>query len=351
MIFKKEQKNKSDSSDTYRNAEIGKEGEKPKHNDVQLPRIGLALGSGLARGFTHIGAIRALERHGIKPTFISGTSMGALVGGAYLSNRLDALEDWAYSLTRFKVLSYLDFRVKSAGMIGGQRLVKLMEDHFGDVTAEDLAHPFTAVAADLTTGKEVWMRKGRLVDIMRASFSLPGIFPPVFWNNHWLIDGALVNPVPVSPCLAMGARMTIAINPNGDLIGKAARPGENIPTVAGFDLLNTDEHPEQGLKANAIGMTRRIFRREQNKPSMFGVMVSSLNIVQDRLARSRLAGDPPDVLITPRIGHVGLMEFDRAEELIAEGEAAVERAMPDIKAAYSILCTRFEGYEDGASPL
>ena len=361
MIFNNNNEDKSlenkgdgDDSDTYRNAEIQSEDELKKGTPMPKatpPRIGLALGSGLARGFTHIGAIRALERHGIRPTFIAGTSMGALVGGAYLSGRLDALEEWAYSLTRFKVLSYLDFRVKSAGMIGGNRLVKLMEDHFGDISVEDLSHPFTAIAADLTTGKEVWMRKGRLVDLMRASFSLPGIFPPVFWNNHWLIDGALVNPVPVSPCLAMGARMTIAINPNGDIIGKAAKPGDSIPTVAGFDLLKTDEHEEQGLKANAIGLTRRIFRREQNKPSMFGVMVSSLNIVQDRLARSRLAGDPPDVLVTPRIGHIGLMEFDRAEELIAEGEAAVERAMPDIKAAYSILCTRFEGYEDGETPV
>lgn len=309
------------------------------------PKIGLALGSGLARGFTHIGAIRALERHGIKPTYIAGTSMGALVGGAYLAGRLDELEDWAYSLTRFKVLSYLDFRVKSAGIIGGKRLAKLMDKHFGDIRVEDLPHPYIAIAADLVTGHEVWMRKGRLVDIMRASFALPGIFPPVFWNNQWLIDGALVNPVPVSPCQALGARMTIAINPNGDLIGKTTRPGQNIPTVAGFDLLGNTDNPKQAEKANKIGITRRIFRREKDSPSMFGVMVSSLNIVQDRLARSRLAGDPPDVLISPRIGHVGLMEFDHAEQLIEEGEAAVERAMPDIKAAYSVLCARYEGFK------
>jgi NTE family protein len=348
MIFRKDPPQEKDQVDKDSTAEDSLQPDKTATRNE--PRIGLALGSGLARGFAHIGAIRALERHGIRPTFIAGTSMGALVGGAYLADRMDNLEEWACALTRFKVLSYLDFRVKSAGMIGGERLVSLMEDNFGDIKAEDLRHPFTAVAADLVTGHEVWMRKGRLVDMMRASFSLPGIFPPVFWNNHWLIDGALVNPVPVSPCQAMGARMTIAINPNADIIGKATRPGQNVPTVAGFDVLGNTDNPETGIKAASIGMTRRLFKREQDKPSMFGVMVSSLNIVQDRLARSRLAGDPPDVLINPRIGHIGLMEFDRAEELIEEGEAAVERAMPDIKAAYSVLCTRYEGFEDGESP-
>lgn len=311
------------------------------------PRIGLALGSGLARGFAHLGVVRALKRHGIEPTIISGTSMGALVGGAYLANRLDAVEEWAYTLTKFKVLSYLDFRVKSSGgLIGGERLMKLMLDNFGQVRVEDLPSPFIAITADLVTGHEVWLRKGRLVDVMRASFSLPGIFPPMYMNNRWLIDGALVNPVPVSACTAAGARMTIAVNVSGDIIGKARRPGDSIPTVAGFDLLNF-EGPQQLEEVKKQGLIQRVFRREANSPSIFGVMVSALNIVQDRLARSRLAGDPPDVLIVPRIGHIGLMEFDRAEELIAEGEAAVERAMPDIKAAYAVLCTQY-GEDDSA---
>lgn len=309
------------------------------------PKIGLALGSGLARGFAHLGVVRALKRHGIEPTIISGTSMGALVGGAYLAGGLDALEEWAYSLTKMKVLSYLDFRVKSSGLIGGEKLMKLMLDSFGEVRVEDLPHPFIAITADLVTGHEVWLRKGRLVDVMRASFSLPGIFPPVFMNNRWLIDGALVNPVPVSACSANGARMTIAVNVSGDIIGKARRPGENIPTVAGFDLLNFDG-PQQLEEVKKQSLIQRVFRRDPNTPSIFGVMVSSLNIVQDRLARSRLAGDPPDVLIVPRIGHIGLMEFDRAEELIAEGESAVERAMPDIKAAYSVLCTQYAADDD-----
>jgi NTE family protein len=274
--------------------------------------------------------------------------MGALIGGAYLANKLDNVEEWAYSLTRAKVLSYLDFGrglISSGGLIAGEKLVKLMSDNFGDIRVEDLPDPFIAISTDMVTGHEVWMRKGSLVDVMRASFSVPGIFPPVSMNGRWLIDGALVNPVPVSACNALGARMTIAVNVNGDIIGKVKHPGDKIPTVAGFDLLNV-EGPPQVEEAKKSSFINRIFRRETDQPSVFGVMVSSLNIVQDRLSRSRLAGDPPDVLIVPRIGHIGLMEFDRAEELIAEGEAAVERAVPDIKAAYAVLCTEYKDDDD-----
>ena len=141
------------------------------------PKIGIALGSGLARGFAHIGVLRALKRHGIVPTVVSGTSMGALIGGAYLAGRLDAVEEWAYSLTRSKVMSYLDFSrgllTGGGGMIGGEKLSRLMQEHFGDVRAESLPYPFIAISTDLVTGHEVWMRKGLLVDVMRASFSVP----------------------------------------------------------------------------------------------------------------------------------------------------------------------------------
>lgn len=321
---------------------------------ASAPRIGLALGSGLARGFAHIGVVRALKRHGIVPTIISGTSMGALIGGAYLSNNLDKVEEWAYSLDKEKVKSYFDFKPSAlvggggGGLIGGEKLVKLMVENFGDLRVEDMPHPFIAIATDLVTGHEVWMRKGVLVDVMRASFSVPGIFPPVMSGGRWLIDGALVNPVPVSACNAAGARMTIAVNVNGDIIGKVKHPGDKVPTVMGFDLIGGEGAPPPAEEAKKQGLMKRVFGREKDHPSVFGVMVSSLNIVQDRLSRSRLAGDPPDVLIVPRIGHIGLLEFDRAEELIAEGEAAVERAVPDIKAAYAVLCTEYRDDDEGS---
>lgn len=304
------------------------------------PAIGLALGSGMARGFAHIGAIKALNKHGIYPTIISGTSIGALVGGCYLADKMDELEEWAVSLNRRKILSYLDLRVRSAGLIGGQRLNKLLEEHFADMVIEDLPHPFITIAADMVTGHEVWLRQGDLINSMRASFALPGVFPPVEINHRKLIDGALVNPVPVSPCLAMGSRLTIAIDVNADLIGKAAKPGEEYQTVAGFDMFDDQDVPPEEQKKFSTGLSKRLFRREQNNPSLFGVMVSALNIIQDRLTRSRLAGDPPDVHIRPHIGHIGLLEFEKADDAIKAGEEAVERSMDDIKAAMAVLLPR-----------
>jgi NTE family protein len=308
---------------------------------VAQPQIGLALGSGLARGFAHIGALKALQKHNIKPTIVTGTSIGALVGGCYLAGKLDEFEAWAKGLNRRKIFSYLDFRVRSAGLIGGNRLINLLEEHFADMFIEDLPHPFVAIAADLVTGHEVWLRKGNFIDGMRASFALPGVFPPVEINQRKLVDGALVNPVPVSPCQALGARMTIAIDLNADLIGKAAKPGQSYQTITGFDVYNDqDVAPEDQKRIFGGAMTKRLFRREENNPSLFGVMISALTIIQDRVTRSRLAGDPPDVHIKPRIGHIGLMEFEKAQEMIDEGEAAVERAMPEIKAAIEVLLPR-----------
>lgn len=302
-----------------------------------LPPIGLALGSGMARGFTHIGVMKGLAKHNIQPTIVAGTSIGAMIGGSYLAGRLDDLEDWALSLTRRNIFKYMDFRVRSAGLIGGKRLEKLMIQNFGDLKIEELPHPFIAIAADIVTGHEVWIREGNFTDAIMASFALPGVFPPVELNHRTLIDGALVNPVPVSACFAMGARMTIAVDLNADLIGKSAKPGKGYQTITGFDVFNDkDVAPEEQKKfRNPLG--KRLFRRQKNNPSLFGVMVSSLNIVQDRLTRSRLAGDPPDVHIKPRIGHIGMLEFEKAEEMIHEGEAAVERAMPEIKAATEVL--------------
>lgn len=302
--------------------------------------IGLALGSGVARGFAHIGVLKALNRYGIKPSIIAGTSMGAVVGGCYLANKLEELEDWALSLNRRRIFKYLDFKVRSPGLIGGRKLEAILDEHFGNMLIEDQKLPFVAIATDVVTGHEVWLRKGKFADNLRASFSLPGVFPPMILNGRPLIDGALVNPVPVSACQALGAQLTIAIDLNGDLIGKASRPGRHYQTVMGFDVMSDPEVAEQAQESITSPLTRRIFKREDNSPSIFGVMISSLNIIQDRLTRSRLAGDPPDVHIKPRIGHVGLLEFERAEELIKEGEFAVERKLPEITSAIEVLLMR-----------
>ncbi|MBX2835195.1 MAG: patatin-like phospholipase family protein [Micavibrio sp.] len=302
------------------------------------PGIGLALGGGLARGFAHIGILKVFKRNGIEPSLIAGTSIGAVVGAAYLADKLDVLEDWANGLNRMSVLSYLDFRVRGASMIGGTRLRKLLEENFSGIQIEDLPHPFIAIAADLYTGHEIWLRKGSLVDAMIASFSLPGIFPPVDINHRKLVDGALVNPVPVSTTLALGARMTIAVDLNADQVGRTAQAeSQGYNNVAGFDFFNDKDVPPDVQKGIKNTTTKRLFRRQDNNPSLFGVMFSALGIMNDRITRSRLAGDPPDIHIKPLVGHIGMVEFERASDLIRLGEEAAERVVPDILQAMEIF--------------
>jgi NTE family protein len=302
---------------------------------MEKPLIGLALGGGMARGFAHIGVLKTLRKYRIEPTIIAGTSIGAVVGGCYLAGKLDDLEAWARSLNRLKILSYLDLRVRSAGLIGGKKLEALLDQHFSEIRLEDLPHNFTVIAADLATGHEVWLRQGPLVECVRASFALPGVFPPVSVGNRYLVDGALVNPCPISVCQAQGARMTIAVDLHADMIGKAVKPGRNFQTVAGFDMMDYDLPELKDDSGN--NFVSRMFRRDPKSPSLFGVMVSALGIMQDRLTRSRLAGDPPDIHIKPQAGHIGLLEFEKAEELIRLGEEAAERAMPDIIAGMRLF--------------
>ncbi len=302
------------------------------------PDLAIALGGGLARGFAHIGVLKTLNKHNIYPSIVAGTSIGAVVGGCYLSGKLDDLEEWATSLNRYKILSYIDFRVRSAGLIGGKRLKETLKEHFKDMEFEDLPHPLICIATDLATGHEVWMRKGNLINAITASFALPGVFPPIHYDERYLVDGALVNPCPISPCQALGARMTIAVDLNTDLIGKSTKPGTNYQTIAGFDVFdNNDVNPEAQKPFKNSSITRRLFRREENNPSLFGVMISGLSILQDRLTRSRLAGEPPDIHIKPAIGHIGLLEFEKAEDLIKLGEEAAEKMIPEIKAAMQVL--------------
>jgi NTE family protein len=300
------------------------------------PSIGLVLGSGAARGFAHIGVMRALQAHGIKPDIIVGTSMGALVGGCYATDQLDTLEDWARSLTMRRIIGYLDVRIGGSGLIGGGRLANRLQESIGETSIEDLAIRFAAIATEIGTGHEVWLTKGSLSLAVRASYALPGIFPPVQLGGRWLVDGALVNPVPVSAARALGARVVIAVNMDADRFGRGT-------TIASHGAALTDtppaavlpDHPRNGF-ARLRGMfsAERALKRQiisaDSRPSFSTVMVESFNIMQDRLTRMRLAGDPPDVHITPRIGHIGWLDFHRAAESIAVGRAATEKAIDSI---------------------
>ncbi len=292
----------------------------------------------MARGFSHIGVLKTLDKYGIKPTIVAGTSIGAVVGACYLTGKLQEFEDWARSLNRFKILSYIDLRVRSAGLMAGKKLNILLDQNFGDLRLEDLPHPMIAIAADLATGHEVWLRSGPLTESIRASFALPGVFPPVEIRGRNLVDGALVNPCPISVCQAEGARMTIAVDLHADMIGKSIKPGTNFQTVAGFDLFDEKDVPvDQQKPFFENPLSNRLFSREKTSPSLFGVMVSALGIMQDRLTRSRLAGDPPDIHIKPQIGHIGMLEFERADELIQLGVEATERVMPEIMAGVKLF--------------
>ena len=276
-------------------------------------------------------------RAGIEPDIICGTSIGAVVGGCYLAGRLDALEHWARRLNKIRLVGYMDFRVRKPGLIGGERLAKDLHENLGGRLIEELPRPFSCVCTDLLTGHEVWLNQGLLVDAIRASFALPGVFPPVQIGHQMLVDGALVNPVPVSVCRSMGAQMVIAVSLTSDIMGSARNPGDIYQTVAGFDLLDVMQQQGGGWTSGLNGMVRRVFRREQNTPSLFGVMASSLGIILDRITRSRLAGEPPDVHIAPRLGHIGIAEFQRASDMIEAGAEAAEAALPDIREAMTVL--------------
>ena len=184
---------------------------------TRKPRLGIALGSGSARGWAHIGVLRGLEQAGIVPDVVSGASIGALVGAAYASNRLDRLEEWVAQIDWWEIIRYMDLRL---GGVEGERLMRAFRERVEDAPIETLPKPFGAVATDLQTGREVWFQEGSLLEAVRASIALPGLFSPVRHQDRWLVDGGLVDPLPVSLCRALGADRVVAVNLNGDIVGK-----------------------------------------------------------------------------------------------------------------------------------
>ncbi len=298
-------------------------------------KIGLALGGGSARGWAHIGVLKALNEAGIYPDIVAGTSIGAVVGGCYVAGELGALDQFARDLTRRKVLGFLDFNFTGSGLINGQKLTNVLDRRLKSINIESLERRFVAVATEIGTGHEIWLSRGSIVEAMRASYALPGIFRPVNIGGRWLFDGALVNPVPVSVCRALGARYVIAVNVNSDACGR----GTVVPHA---EILPALEAPVEEAPAEDEGiiarngravkklLQRQVFGRADNGPGISRVMVEAFNIVQDRIARSRLAGDPPDIVIQPRVPTFGLFDFHRAEELIECGVAAARREIDDI---------------------
>jgi NTE family protein len=274
-------------------------------------KIALALGGGAARGWAHIGVLRALDEAGFEVGMIAGTSIGALVGGCYLAGKLDELEEFARSLTMRRIASLLDLTIGGSGLFGGMRLTKRMQEHLEGLTIEDLDRPFVAVAAEVNTGHEVWIANGSLITALRASYALPGIFEPVRSNNRTLVDGALVNPVPVSVCRSYEQPLVVAVNLHYDLYGRSAVVKHNAVLTA------TEIQRQAEAPYTKLGMT--------------GALVQAFNIIQDRISRARLAGDPPDLALHPRLSDIGLSEFHRAGEAIERGYEETSARLPEIR--------------------
>jgi NTE family protein len=311
---------------------------------TRRPVIGLALGGGAARGFAHIGMLRTLIAHGIVPNVVVGTSIGAVVGGAYATGHLDKLEEWARGLQPRNVFGYLDIRLNGSGLIGGSKLAAELEASMGQNLIEDLPVKFATVATEVRTGHEIWLTHGRIVDAMRASYALPGIFSPVMVGDRWLVDGALVNPVPVSAARAFGAEIVIAANVSSDVFAHGTTVYAHGPSVVAPADPEPEAEPEappprRGLRRlfSAEKTMKREFFGSAARPGISSVMVDAFNIMQDRITRARLAGDPPDLLISPRVGQIGWFDFHRADELIAHGARAAERAIESIQEAIHIL--------------
>jgi len=320
-----------------REAEIEAEPVDRQEPKAARPTIGLALGGGAARGWAHIGVVRRLVAAGIAPDVIAGTSIGALVGGAHACGRLDDLESWAREMTKRRVFGLLDFRFGGAGLIGGGRLAQLLRDSVGDTAIEDLPIRYAAIATELSTGHEIWLTRGSLVDAIRASYALPAIFPPVKVAGRWLMDGAMVNPIPVSAARALGARVVIAVNLNADVFGRGTVIQDHgvEPEVAAEAM--AEPEAEESRFGKVLRLVRRQAADYDGPRGISSVMVDAFNITQDRIARSRLAGDPPDVMVAPRLGKIGLFQFHHAEDVIRLGEEAVERALPEINEAIAAL--------------
>lgn len=285
------------------------------------PRIGIALGSGSARGWAHIGVLRALQTAGIEPDVVCGTSIGAFVGAAYASGELETLETWAGGLTRRDVLGFFDVSL-TGGLIKGEKLLSFAAQTFLDGDFAGLERPFACVATDLANGREVWLKEGRLADAVRASIALPGLFAPHMLDDRHLVDGGLVNPVPVSLCRAMDADIVIAVDLGTDVVSQRYRQAEAVAEGA--------THGWRQRVSRWLGRESEV--DDAFRPSLADVLANSIAIMQGRIARSRLAGEPADVVIAPRLGQLGLLDYHRAAEAIAVGRQATEHMLPLLKA-------------------
>lgn len=307
------------------------------------PKIGLALGSGSARGLAHLGVIRALAEAGIEVDFVAGTSMGALIGAIHAAGKLDDLEATFQSFDWKKTLSFFDVVLPKSGLLDGARIGELVRAHIRAEAIEALPKPFAAVATDIVSGEEVVIRAGDVIEAVRASISVPGIFTPVRSNGRILVDGGLTNPVPVSAVRAMGAEFVIAVDLNHQIVA-----GKNLKPLLDTGKRSSERGSAAGLLLRWVDNYRRSMKDVRQKllagdapvsaqfrkwisseplPSIFEVLLASINIMETRITQSRLALDRPDMIVQPPLGHIRFLEFDRAEEIIEIGYRSTARQL------------------------
>lgn len=291
-------------------------------------KIGLALGSGSSRGWSHIGIIHALSELGIEPDVVCGTSVGAMVGASYASGNMEKLETWACSVTKLDVARFFDINTSMSGFVHTERFHAYLNENVAsdELVIEGLAKVYAAVSTDLETGREVWFTQGSVVQAVWASMAMPGLFPAIRNDNRWLVDGGLVNPVPVSVCRALGADIVIAVNLNGGIVGKHLEKSRLVKKQN-----NRVADKLSSLVREYTNFTLFNGEDSEEPPSLMDAIAGSVNITQDRLTRSRMAGDPADIILAPKLSDIGLLELYRANEAIVEGRRCVQRMQQEIE--------------------
>ncbi len=284
------------------------------------PKLGIALGSGSARGWAHVGVLQALTERGIAVDFIAGCSMGAMVGAAFAAGRIKELETWALSLDWKRVVGFVDVGLRG-GLFKGDRLLNHFQKQFVECPFSELSVPFAAVATDLVTGQEVWLRDGDVSTAVRASCTVPGLFRPVLREGRYLVDGSVVNPIPVSLCRAMGAQVVIAVDAGAHRIVRV--PPESEPVAK--------RKNQRGRLLDVLGWSRP--SEMPPPPSIVDTLLGAIEIMQERIAQARLASEPPDVLLAPRFEQLGQFDYHRAALAIAAGREAVAQMLPVIDGA------------------
>jgi NTE family protein len=304
---------------------------------MNIYKVGLVLGSGSSRGWAHIGAIEALQDANIPIHFVAGCSVGAFVGAIFASGGLEQLKKYVIEMDGESMFSFSDLTLIRPGLLDGdKKLRELFCMHTDKKDFDELEIPLKVVAADMHSGDQVVLDSGDLLKALRASMSYPGLFAPVYHKNRWLIDGGVVDPVPVGVARAMGADIVIAVNLDSELVSRKrhgkiqAVPEMKPPPVRNEFLKNLAARYEAVEKT----IRKRLELQKKNKPSPPGtrqVINSAIQLMQDRITRVNFAVSPPDILITPRLGDLKMLDYDQVEHAIEEGYIATRNKVNDIR--------------------